>query len=298
MNKLQHSESATKRALGMSRYQLFVFVEGVSDLSFYSAICDKVCDKVKFHIYPANEHPFLKEEMEESDIENTSGKKGIVFLFERFREKKLLTIDFQGEKKVVIFFLDKDVDDLLETQIFSEHVVYTKYYTLENHVFVEGDIITGVAITASMTTQQVREIIESSHDWRRKIAKKWLDYVKLCFFVRKFEKSVKERPEEWEKWTCRYSKPPAEFEKNCYQTYVSSEDYSTISQSIEHLYDCGEHDVVFNGKWYAHLLRKELPKTGNHSELLNCIQATLDFNAAWAEHFKQPLRKLLAKINL
>ena len=206
----------------------------------------------------------------------------------------MLTIDFKGKKKAIIFFLDKDIDDLLEKQIISEHVVYTQYYDLENHLFTIGDVIKGAASATQRTTQQVRKIISDPNHWMFKVAKEWLDYVKLCFFAVK-------HPQLTKNIEVRYGKEvlPPIFKPTDYQAYISNRMYSEISKLIDNLYASGKYNTVFNGKWYANLLDRELTQAnGFHKEILKSIQATLDFNATWADYFKQPLRRLLITVGL
>jgi len=289
MNKLQHSVSATKRALQISRHQLFVFVEGQSDLFFYGEICSIVCNsKQQYHIYSVNKTQFCNDEFHDKQL---SGKSGLIDLFACFQKNSLLTIHFKGEKKVAIFFLDKDVDDLLGKQIDSEHLIYTEYYDVENHIFKEGNVIKGTASAIGMTTQEVCEKILNSHNWMSEVATQWKLYVKLCFFAVRTGTTVEE---------CRYGRDvlPQTFNSTCESNFSSDENYLKYSKLLDDLYDQRKHDLVFKGKWYASLLDRELTNAaGKHEKILSCVQTTLDFNAAWAEHFKQPLRTLLAKCN-
>ncbi len=291
MNRLQHSVSATKRTLQLSDYQLFVFVEGETDRFFYSEICEMVCNngKQKHHIYYAKDAPFCRDEMEGKE---PSGKSGVISLFTCFQKNSLLTIesiDSKGNKKVAVFFLDKDVDDLRDKQIVSEHLIYTKYYDVENHIFMDGDVIKGAASAVNMTSQEVREKILNQHDWMFKVATQWKVYVKLCFFAVKREQTIED---------CQYGRDvlPQTFNSTCESKFLSDEIYLECSTLVDSLYDQHKHNSVFKGKWYARLLDCELKNAaGKHEKILSCIQTTLDFNAAWAEHFKQPLRNLLAK---
>jgi len=288
MNKLQHSISATKRTLQMSDYQLFVFVEGTSDKYFYGEICNVVCNNtLKYHVYEAEKAPFCKDEIRNKKL---SGKSGVLALFTCFNENSLLTVEFKGRKKVAVFFLDKDVDDLLDKKIDSGHLIYTKHYDVENHIFMEGNVIKGAASATDMTAQEVHEKILNPHDWTFQVAKKWGIYVKLCFFAVKTETTIRE---------CQYGREilPPTFNSTCESDFLTNQDYLECSALLDKLYDQHEHNLVFKGKWYAGLLDRELTnKAGKHEKILSCIQTTLDFKATWAEHFKQPLRKLLAKL--
>jgi hypothetical protein len=78
------------------------------------------------------------------------------------------------------------------------------------------------------------------------------------------------------------------------------ESFESISHKVDELYAAGKHDMVFKGKWYAGFLEakiegvigKKLTKP-SHKSYFQTILSTLDFNAEWAEHFKEPLKFLL-----
>ncbi|OUD15404.1 DUF4435 domain-containing protein [Thioflexithrix psekupsensis] len=292
MNRLQHSASATQRAMQISDYRLFVFVEGQSDSFFYGNICEDLCsERLKYHIYCANKTPFCEEWGEQKKL---SGKSGVLELYSCFKTNGLLLFEFQGNKKASVFFLDKDIDDLLNKKINSEHVIYTEYYDIENHIFVNGNVIKGAASAMNMDIQEVRGIIPNVHEWTIKVATQWKSYVEFCFFAIKAHKVVA---------NCRYGEHqlPKQFdfvgEPDILSDDIDRDIYHQCIQSLDNLYQQNKHNMVFKGKWYADLLDRDLGGKGKHKELLIAIAATLNFNEEWANYFKHPLRKLLRQVD-
>jgi hypothetical protein len=147
MTRLAHSFSAYLRYMQMSSRPLFVFVEGKrTDPHFYGEICGSVCrtSEISYRICRSREL-----------ANGHGGKQTLISFFEYLRRKCALVHAFKGKSTGVLFFLDKDVDDLLRTQRRSPHVVYTRYYDVENHIFREADLIRAAAASASLDQQEV-----------------------------------------------------------------------------------------------------------------------------------------------
>jgi hypothetical protein len=138
MSRLTHSLAGYRRAMQMSRTQIFAFVEGQTDPYFYDKICEAVCQPstVSYEIRRAQELPG-----------GTGGKVALLALYDYLRRMSSLLDNFKGKTTGVLIFLDKDVDDLLRIQRRSEHIVYTKYYDLENHLFIHGNLTEASTLT-------------------------------------------------------------------------------------------------------------------------------------------------------
>lgn len=307
MNRLTHSWKGYRRQMQMSSHQLFVFVEGkINDPYFYGEICRAVISHhgISYTIRQAKQIPG-----------DTGGKPALIGFFLYLKQNSALVNNFKGKKTGVIFFLDKDVDELLRKQRHSEHVVYTQYYDVENHIFVEGDLAKAAAATASMTYQQMKAAIGNDNQWRYQVAEKWKEWVKLCLFARKKDIGCE----------CTYSNPSRInnplyelLDSTAYAQYLnllenrsglSSEQfqraYKRVSKQVDNFYTTGEQDRIFKGKWYAGFLEATIKSIAGNTpfnsknlanRLVTAITMTLDFNAPWAEHFKVPLKKVIEKL--
>jgi len=307
MKRLTHSLKAYLRYMQMSRHQLFAFVEGkVTDPYFYGKICDSVCQ-------PAGISYEICRAQEVSG--GSGGKQALISFFEYLRRKAALIGAFKGKSTAAIFFLDKDVDDFLRTQRRSEHIVYTSYYGVENHIFVEGDLVEAVAASASMDYQEVVASLGDYERWRREVAQRWKAWVTLCLFVarRKINCECNYRV------TSRVNSPlHGPVDPNAYadrlarvqnQSRLTNKQFKRafrrVSKLVDDIYAQDEHDRIFKGKWYAILLaatirniagNRPINSAGLETRLPSNVMLTLDFEEPWAEYFKEPVRDLVNRL--
>lgn len=303
MTRLKHSANGYLRSMQMSDAQVFVFVEGESDLYFYSKVVESVCNPpgIRYAVCMAQELPGA-----------SGGKTALITWFKLLRRRSALIDSFKGKTTVSIFYLDKDIDDFLRIQCRSVHLVYTMYYDAENHIFREGNLGEVAAAIASKDRQLVLTSIGSSEDWCQRAAECWKDWVKLCLFARKrdiggeFNYRVRSPinnplygPVNHIAYTQRLSILESKSGLSSKQ-FIRA--FRRISKVVDDLYARGEHDHVFKGKWYAPLLIEHIRAiTGTspqHSQdlpdlLPKFVVLTLNFSMPWAEHFKEPLRKLI-----
>lgn len=306
MRRLTHSLAGYRRAMQMSRNQIFAFVEGQTDPYFYDRICESVCQPlgVSYEIRRAQELPG-----------GTGGKAALLALYEYLKRMSSLLDNFKDKSTGTIIFLDKDVDDLLRKQRRSEHIVYTKYYDLENHLYIHGDLGKAAAASASMERSLVVTRIGNYEQWRQTVAEQWKEWIKLCLFTRKRKINSE----------CNYSVasrinnpvhgpvdmiahhqrvailesrsglPPMKFRRA----------FRNISHFVDGLYARGEHDRIFKGKWYSIFLEQEIKNiagvrpinaNGLVGRLPIALALTLNFDEPWAEHFKEPVRKLIRRL--
>jgi hypothetical protein len=148
----RRSEESYLRAMQMSSAQLMVFVEGKNfDKYFYGNICQAVYTE-KYKICLAEE---ISLSNNQGETKSAGGKKSLISWFKYLEQhSKLVNDNIEGKKQIVVFFLDKDVDDLLGKLIISPHLIYTKCYNIENHIFVEGDLNKAAAVIASHDPQE------------------------------------------------------------------------------------------------------------------------------------------------
>ena len=235
--------------------------------------------------------------------------------FDYLRRIGALVDTFKGSTTVSIFFLDKDIDDLLRTTRRSEHVVYTQHYDIEAYYFIHGDLCTAAAASASLDIGSARAKIGDYSLWRRQAASCWKEWVKLCTWSRVCPNGTMTyygRPASQIQAGGAYGPvdavlganhldllkyasglPDAEFEAR----------FTRLSRRIDQLFSRGEHDQVFNGRWYIPFLVEDIrsiantrPRSGLEQRLLSSLQSTINFDEAWTQHFKVPLRRVLDRV--
>jgi hypothetical protein len=292
----------------MSRANIFIFVEGKTDRYFFHKICETVLAPrgIEYEICLAQELPQL-----------TGGKKSLLDFFKYLDKTAALLDDFKGSKTAAIFYLDKDVDDILKKIISSDHVVYTEHYCIENYFFIYGDLVEATAVAADLDLPDVHRRLNMSNDaWRHRAAESWKDWIKLCVFTRsrnighECNYSVATSRINTGTYTSTdptaYSLRLADLEHRSGLTPIGFKRvFGRISREIDNLYSSGRFDSVFKGKWYALFLAddaKTIAGGGAFSsqnlpdKLITSLKLTLDFHGTWATYFKRPLEDIIKRL--
>jgi hypothetical protein len=294
-------------SMQMSKIPLFVFVEGDEDPFFYGSLCEAVLagTGVRHNIRTPKNIPG-----------SPSGKKALTDLFKYLDSQSSLLSDLAGKKTGILFFLDKDLDDLMDLQINSEHVIYTYFYDVENHIIEHGDLRKGCAAAATMDPQEIDYCIGNQTDWVKNAAQIWKDWVKICVFAKVM--ILENCPQNYmrpsqinnpltgvvDKRSCEESIAILKSASGLSETKFLVE-YDRISRLVDDLYEKGEHGKVFKGKWYKHFLDeqiRQLVKTtcgtvdGFERQIFRYIASTLDFKADWTKYFSQPLQRIIDKL--
>jgi hypothetical protein len=300
--RVGHSVKAMRRLMQMLGRRVFIYVEGRDlDPYFYSRLCEAICV----------ERGLAYEIIVADRIAGAGGGKSILIrLFEYLRRKRML-IDRSGPaSKLVMFYLDKDTDDVFRKMRKSEHVVYTPHYCVENHLFCEGELLASIANAGSVDLGLVRRRIPDPVLWRRNAAVQWRNWLVLCLVAQRLSlggpasysvnhEGVNSRVNTANLITCqgdlqtRSGLPAHQF--GLMITWARNR----VDRSIS----AGEHDRIFKGKWYVVFALDELEQialtdgpinlNGAKDRLVGSLIATLQFDAPWAERYKEPLRRAI-----
>lgn len=305
----KYSLPGFRRRMQMSQAQLFIFIEGYKDRYFYSKIAETECKKLNlsYQIESSEEIPELG-----------CGKEALLKLHDSLKRRAFLIDNFKGKTTVSIFFLDKDIDDLLRTNRHSEHIIYTKTYELENYLFIYGELGEAAASSASLEPQKMRTGLGDYTEWRKRAAANWKEWVKLCLFSRCHSK----------KGRCYYGRPRSHindgiagplndqkytYHKSCLQcsSGLTPEAFDSTftrwSKKVDDLYTEDLYDLVFKGKWYVCFLVNDIKKIAGtrrfnkqyiETSLLNNLAQTLNFEDGWTDHFRTPIRNLLTRVKI
>jgi hypothetical protein len=288
----------------MSSTRVFIFVEGRNtDAFFYGEVSRPVCEAVR-----------LECEIVRADrVSSGGGKQGLLALYRYFEATDSLIERSKGSKSWCLFYLDKDIDDILGDLVESPHIIYTPCYTVENALFMFGDVIRAMAAASSLDAARITRRIPDKTAWARAKAAAWREFVALCLFAQKqgihtdcTYTSNSSPLHEGGAGTVadRLQSRKTELEKRSGLTAKQIDrKFRACLRLIDRIYRKNQHDSVFNGKWYIPLLMREIEAVAGGEKysahalsngLAAALKATLDFNARWTEHFRVPLRELIS----
>lgn len=301
-SRTAHSFGGMRRYQQISKTQVFIYVEGRDlDPDVYGRICSPICKEA------GAPHEIVVADR----ITGTGGGKNVLTQFFEYLENSGSLVDrSQPLAKLSMFYLDKDVDDVFGKLRLSAHVVYTAYYNIENHLFMQGDLISSIATAGSVDMSLIEARISDAGTWRRVAAASWRDWVVLCLLARKLSlthpvsyslNSTINIPADAPVDTTRLATLVASMESwSKLGATVFQRKLAAVYRFVDAIYNRSNHEVIFKGKWYAAFALRELEvaspihnKNGAAHRLFGALIATTDFNSAWVERFRQPLRETL-----
>ena len=154
--------------------------------------------------------------------------------------------------------------------------------------------------------------------WRRRAATKWEKWVRLCLFSRtcgiQSMSNYRQKRSPINVGVCgpvnhnEYQRhlsdlqnkshlPPDEFKRS----------FRRLCRKVDRIYSAGKHDRIFKGKWYACFLAEDIKRVAAgrrfspmrlEPKLLSGLALTLNYSDPWAEHFRVPIRRLIAKAGI
>ncbi|MCI3931966.1 hypothetical protein [Streptomyces sp. AN091965] len=285
----------------MSRVPMFAFVEGVNvDGYVHGTNCDRALRPlgVEYRVAPADELPGTG-----------GGKTRLKSYYSHLAENGSLVTDFKGKATVVLFFLDKDVDDRLGLQVDSPHVLYTWFYDVENHVFHEGDVAEAVSSSCSLAPNWCRQEFGGRGSWQEMAARLWMEWVRLCFAAKTLKISG----------AANYGRPSAvnsaahlaadaalvagyssKLQSDAQKAGIADRDWGEAFTVVDSEYSSGCWDKVFKGKWYAHILSSQILANcpnkidAKHltASLVKHVAATMKFDSPWSLAMQQAIQNL------
>lgn len=300
MSKLKHSAPGFLRYMQMSNCQVFAFVEGKTDPYFYGKICECVCNpsRISYEVYTAQELPGA-----------AGGKQALLIWFEYLRRRRSLIDNFKGKNTGAVFFVDKDVDDLMRIKKRSTHLVYTEYYDTENYIFKYGDVLEAMAAAACVDRVWLETQIVSPSIWKRNLAERWKQWLTLCLFarVKKVRANVNYGSTSQVNAPLNAVVDAAEYARRLADLQVRSgltnnqfsRAFKRVSKLVDSFYANDEYDRIFKGKWYSALfdadmrsiaMAKPINSNGLSTRLVQALSMTLDFEQRWAAYLRESVR--------
>jgi hypothetical protein len=290
----------------MSTIALFGFAEGkTADRYVYGKLCTGTCDShgVTFQLVTA------------AELRGAGGKQSLLSFYLFLARANKAISDFKGKKTGAVFFLDKDIDDLIGTQIQSDHVVYTPTYDVEGILMRHGRAADAIAATAGLEERETAALIGDEPAWRRRCAENWTDWTTICIFCRLH--NVRSTP--GYRVISQVNDPataPVDPQKlkvhidniealSGMAKAIFDAEYTTVRQTVVGLFANNRHDEVFKGKWYQEFITaemraiagvKEVDFRSLHAGFLGALATTIDTSGVWSDHWKARVAVIAAKL--
>ena len=306
MTRLHHSYAGQLRLMQISATQLYVFVEGKQcDPYFFAQVCIATLDSdITYAVWTARQIPG-----------NCGGKQGLLKFFTYLRKRRALTTSLGGQRTTSIFFLDKDTDDIRRRRKRSPHVVYTKYYDVQNYVFENGNLAKGSAAAASVDPRRLDGELGDSSRWCRHVATLWADWVALCIRLLEDGISGEANYRVLSRVQTRLCGPTDNGALNsmtcdmAHRAGIPVEElrsrFRTSRDKVNTYLQRGRHHCIFKGKWFGAVLADDIDRImegdpyDSHAlsgRLPSAIATTLDFTEQWVDDFKEPLLNVAAML--
>ena len=308
MSRLKRPKDSFLLSLQMSNNGVFVFVEGDNDRYFYAKICAQGLQSrpEKYAIYLSDEIPG-----------NGRGKTTLLQFFEVAKARGQLSSDFHGKRTGLVFFADNDADTVLGTASESDHLIYTKYYELENHLYAAGNLAESCAAACCLDSTFLTSVVGDELKWREKMAKQWKEWVFLCYFSKKYGVSCGAT---YGKVSELHSGVNENLDRAAYANCIEAlkqrsgttdEEFQNRIRSTWHevdtFYANAEWDILFKGKWYGVRLQKLMTHFNQQNTgpaqvagvqvkadaFVRMISMALDYRATWANHFNHSFARFL-----
>jgi hypothetical protein len=288
----------------MSRAVLFAFVEGKEcDPFFYPQICAQVC----------NPRPILYETCKANEVPPFAGGKGALLRFHDYlRKRNAMRTNLGGKSTIAAFFLDKDVDDFTRRLRKSRYTIYTRYYDVQNDIFLNGNLMQGSAAAASIDPAVLAQQLSNAGIWCSHAAERWREWATLCLVaaVKSINQQCNYRvqsqvqnPLDGQLDAARLRQIISQMAAKAGMTLPTfTACHRRIRQRVMQLYLAGQQDKVFKGKWYAALIDEDVrrlmgqtdfDKQGFSSKVTCAVAATLNFTDPWASYYTGRLADIL-----
>jgi len=262
-------------------------VEGSSDVYCYSRLVAAAALPTQIEVRPAKDLPG-----------GTGGKAKLLAYFRYLRRANSLCSTLGGKRTAVMFFLDKDVDDILRKRLRSPHLVYTDGYDMESYLYRFGDVPNAVAALIQQNPAAVTAVIPG--DWTVIAAEAWRHWIHLCLLARVINVNVATNYSVSSQINapcdaaCDHVRYVARREAIRAATGLDVASFARIVRRLERTivvrYQSGLHHTVFRGKWYAVFLRHWVSaltaRTFSEEELSAILAASLPYDAPWSRQIR------------
>lgn len=305
MPRLSHSIAGQLRAMQVSSTAVFLLVEGpLTDPCFYAQLIESL---------PAPHHRWEIQLAQQFSAGGGGGKETLIELFLYARNNNALVSNIGGNRTVLVFLLDKDIDDISHSKKRSLHVIYTEHYDVDSYIFLNGNLLMGASTASSIIPSRLHTLLNDAPSWCRHAAVLWREWVAFCLLMKKENLRCEANYSVPSRLQVRPAGPlnptllSTLVNNLAAQTRLSTADimskHCASLKRVNRYYTNGMHSRIFKGKWYAHILADDIDqimagqpydKNGLENRLPCAVAATLDFSKPWADNLRNAIRRVIA----
>ena len=284
----------------LSRKRLFLIIEGKTDRNIYESLAKKLFGSkgITYSIYRVEEFNVKK-----------GGKDGIIELFQFLKSLNSLNVNDGPSETDCVLFLDKDIDDILGNVISDNHLIYTRYYTIENELFINGDLKRSISVALDINTVTLDRIFLDKKKWLHDMASSWKEWVSICIFVRlkninygaNFNRASIIHTELGVIDNQKYNRCISDIKNISNFADIEFErEFNKVNRSIEHKFNSDSlYHTIFNGKWFFLMIETKIKTEFDHNDgitiksfkdkLRSNLIMSLDFEREFIDYYKNAL---------
>ena len=293
---------ALLRRLQMSQTQVFYFVEGISsDLHIYDAVCRAgETGRIASHrVWRSNR------------ISGSGGKAPMLAFYDYLRRSGRLHSQLGSRRTAVGFFMDKDIDDLRRSKRRSPHVIYTRSYDIEGHLY-ENCSIRAVVANCGDVTDAVAGRIVGQNRWCQTTAERWRPWLELCILSDRLHLSCgcgygrpsavnnpPYGPADQTEVTLMWSRVTQNARNHGHTAGYIQAQREAVARVVQKRFNDERHGELFKGKWYSVVLAKLIVDSArspvtqlSQSTVLAATKANVDYGGKWSAPLRRAARRI------
>lgn len=259
--RLRYSSAGFERALLMANFSIIAIVEGIEDIYFYEQLLAAYTSSRRRVITIQVRTP-----REVHGI--ADGKPALLAIFGRLRANKHLS---SGGKNIV-FFADKDYDDITRKKLRNAHLIYTPGVSMENSLYEAGHVKESVEAVIGRRLPDSYSVLDNFSSWKVSCAKQWQEWIIYCLLCE--ISAVAPRQNRSGPSRVHAGNPPVllpdRFRELMSEVSIAIGDQERFSKYVELASKIAENaikqqetDRVFCGKWYSSFLKDEVIGLGD-----------------------------------
>jgi hypothetical protein len=305
MPRLQYSANGMLRAIEMSRAAVVALVEGFIDRSFYSEVLANSTDTRDKTIEVRLAH--------EIHASLGSGKKALLSFHHKLRSAGKLIQGNATNGKVILIFLDKDIDDIKRSLKKCPHTIYTEHYSVENYLYLHGDLPTALVNGAYLDRQSVSTFPNNTL-WTTQSATSWSNWIAFCLLSAKSSSmnlpnfGVKSLINTNTFGPCERARLTALLTSGSRRSGINISDISKLyrreEKRVSTMIRSNTFNKVFNGKWYHGFFAEEARRVAAgralpadfEDRLESTLLSTLDFSGGWLAHLRTRIASVISRL--